>query len=120
MIVGQAQRDLETAYETIEKLLAENDLLTISKGITMGAMARKKQIDKGKTPNHDMELYHSNELKNAALFLLTGQSAYYPRTWNKAYQYEFGKKKGIEMLSDAIALLAAEIDRLYEIDNQPF
>jgi|GEM_PF-6285156 hypothetical protein len=120
MIVGQAQRDLESAYETIEKLLEENELLKISKGIQLGAIARKKQIDKGRTALHDMQLYHSGELVNAALFLLTGAASYYPRTWDKGYQYDFGKKKVVEMLSDAIALLAAEIDRLDEKDSQPF
>lgn len=120
MIAGQAEKDLNTAYKNIDSLLTQLDLYKISKGIQLGALARKKQIDKGRTAQHDMELYHSDELVNAALFLLTGMSSYYPRTWDKAYQYDFGKKKGIEMLSDAIALLAAEIDRLEEIDNQPF
>lgn len=120
MIIGQAEKDLDKAYEAIDKLLIEVEPFMISKGIQLGAIARKKQIDKGRNSKHDMELYHSGELVNATLFLLTGASGYYPRTWNKEYQYEFGKKKGIEMLSDAIALLAAEIDRLDEIDSQPF
>jgi len=120
MIKGQAEKDLNKAYETINQLLEEIDLLKISKGIQLGAVERKKQIDSGRTPEHDAKIYHSNELVNATLFLLTGASSYYPRTWNKSYQWEFGRKKGIEALTDAIALLAAEIDRLEFIAEQPF
>lgn len=89
-------------------------------GIEIVAHERAEQIEKGKTAQHDAELYHSGELVNAALFLLTGASAYYPRTWDKSYQWNFGRKQGVEKLKVAAALLIAEIDRLEFIDNQPF
>ena len=56
--------------------------------------------------------YQSNELVNAALFLLTNQTIYYPSTLSEEYQKEFGNKTAIEKLIVAGALIAAEIDRI--------
>lgn len=81
-------------------------------GIELIANERLEQLNKHNWSfEHDAK-HTSEELKYAAIYVLTKDVDYFPRNWLKKYQDKFNKKEGIESLKVAGALIAAEIDRL--------
>ncbi|MDD4000217.1 MAG: hypothetical protein PHX62_04915 [Bacilli bacterium] len=94
-------------------------------GIELVTQEREEQVHKhGFDKEHDSQ--HSvGELTNAALFLLTEDSSYYPKHWQFKYYEKFknkiDNKDKIEILKVAAAMLVAEIDLINQInDDKPF
>jgi hypothetical protein len=82
-------------------------------GIELIAIERQEQIEKhGFDKNHDEEM-SNGELKDAAIYLLTGELKYFPN-WDERFHLKFRSKfsNEIETLKIAGALIAAEIDRI--------
>lgn len=85
-------------------------------GIELIAKERQEQIGKhGWDADHDLEHY-DGALKNLAIYLLTKKRKYFPN-WDKKYFKKNKTKTGIEALKVAGALIAAEIDRLQNQNN---
>lgn len=83
-------------------------------GILMSVKERHEQINKhGYTLEQDRvnKYYKNGELKQAALFFLTGEHKYYPKSWDQKYKQKRDKKTEIQQMVIAAALLMAEIDR---------
>jgi hypothetical protein len=83
-------------------------------GIELIAIERQEQIEKhGFDELHDSE-NDSGQLKNAAIYLLTGEVSYFPEYWDDKYHKKFRSKfsNEVETLKVAGALIAAEIDRI--------
>lgn len=81
-------------------------------GIELIAIERKEQIEKhGFDAEHDRSNY-CGELQDAAIYLLTENTAVYPGTWRNNFRKKFMNKSNIERLTIAGALIAAEIDRI--------
>lgn len=119
-----------TNNERIIPWIEENVLLLPqppihSKGVALIAQERKEQIEKHGFDITEDDYYDNGELRNAALFSLTGNKKYYPERWQDWFSDNVKKKRKrmnplkfqIEMLKIAGALIAAEIDRLQ--NNQP-
>ncbi len=85
---------------------------SLSSGTGMIVEERIKQIKvKGFDGNHDDSEHHQHEeLKHAAMFLLTGDENYYPDNWIPEWKEKFSKKTKIQKLIVAGALIAAQID----------
>ena len=88
-------------------------------GLELIAEERQEQIEKhGFDVKHDKELYEADELVDAAVFAITGDYNFYPKTWGDWWANKMIAKTNatphskIERLRIAGALLAAEIDRL--------
>lgn len=125
-------RTVERANREIQKLmngspstffiLSENMMKGIveqKSGIELIAQERKEQIEK-----HGFDTEHDNknsnrELVKAAIYLLTKRANYFPETWDEKYLDAFKQKEGIEAMKVAGALIAAEIDRLQTIIDNP-
>ncbi|HLD89410.1 MAG TPA: hypothetical protein VI911_00060 [Patescibacteria group bacterium] len=83
-------------------------------GIELIAIERQEQIEKhGFDKDHDEEMING-ELIDAAVYLLTGEINYLPKSWDEKWHLKFRSKfsNEIESLKVAGALIAAEIDRI--------
>ena len=60
-------------------------------GIKIIAEEREEQIKKhGYDSKHDASIFHQHgELKDAAIYILTGIEPYYPPTWDIKYKTKF-------------------------------
>lgn len=82
-------------------------------GVELIAEERQEQIEKHGFDETNDKHYKSEELKRAAVFVLTGDDEWYPRTWSSWFGVKMDSKTDpIERLKIAGALIAAEIDRL--------
>lgn len=107
-----------SCYPDIE-LIVKEYIQQSGTGVEMIANERIEAItEHDRTVEKDAQFYHSNELVFAALFLLTGEAHYYPRTWDKTYEWHLGRKEGVEALKVAGQFIAAEIDRIKYLSNQ--
>jgi len=100
--------------QSIQQLynLAQKIEHSLSSGAGMIVEERIKQIKvNGFDGNHDDSEHHQHEeLKHAAMFLLTGDENYYPDNWIPEWKEKFSKKTKIQKLIVAGALIAAQID----------
>lgn len=96
-----------------------------SKGVTMIADERTEQIRKhGFDKKKDAKFYWADELRQAAMYCLTLDDKWYPKSWDNWFRLKIMAKRarmGIvefhtEMNKIAGALLAADIDRLNSDD----
>lgn len=100
-----------------------NGLNMMGSGLELIAIERSEQIEKhGFDALHDSE-NENGELKEAAMFLLTGEDKYFPSLWDEGWWIRFKNKiesnDKIEVLKVAGAFVAAEIDRIkLEMNNQ--
>lgn len=114
---------LVDVYEQhLQTLNSNMSLLFVSKGVELIAIERQEQMEKhGFDVKHDKEFYEADELVHAALFAITGDWNFYPKTWGEWWAGKMVAKTNstphskIERLKIAGALLAAEIDRLQSI-----
>lgn len=60
---------------------------------------------------HDSQ-HTKQELKKAAIYLLTKDRRQFPENWDKKFLLKLRRKQGIEALKTAGAFIAAEIDRV--------
>lgn len=74
---------------------------------------RVEQMVKHNKKNDSQENPYG-QLKDAAVYLLTGDPFFYPGNWSQEWKEKFDKKNEIQKLIVAGALIAAEIDRLSE------
>jgi len=82
-------------------------------GIELIAQERSEQINlHGITIQMDVENYTEDELRYAAVFCLTLDSNWWPKTWDYETMFCIEKKTMIERNAIAGALLAANIDRI--------
>lgn len=84
-------------------------------GILLSVKERHEQINKhGYTLERDRvnKYYKNGELLQAALFFLTGDEKYYPKSWDQKYKSKRKQKNEVQRIVVAIALLMAEVDRL--------
>lgn len=82
-------------------------------GIELIAQERKEQIEKhGYDEKHDETHNEFGELGDAAVYLITSNDNYWPKTWNTKTRDKFDKKGFIDRLVIAGALIAAEIDKI--------
>lgn len=95
-------------------------------GIELIAQERKEQIEKhGFNENIDQEYYTDNQLTKAAMYALTLDRQHYPENWEFWWHDKMMAKKErmseqefwIERLKIAGALIAAEIDRINNIEE---
>lgn len=88
-------------------------------GVQMIAKERKEQIEKhGWDISHD-EYYSDNELVKAALFCINSEVFEWPFQWDEKFRDKILKKPNrVERLRVAGALIAAEIDRLQNLEQQ--
>ncbi len=95
-------------------------------GIELVTQEREEQITKHKFDiTHDL-IYKNEELIKAALYLLTGEEEFYPKSWVYKYYEKFRRKlenmDKREVFKVAAALIIAEIDRINAQENidKPF
>ena len=67
--------------------------------------------------DYDMENNSAFQLRDGATYLLTGQEYDFPLTWGREWKEKFDRKVDKEKLAIAAALIAAEIDRLNQKDE---
>lgn len=80
-------------------------------GIELIAEERQEQIVKhGFNAEHDDQ--YNMELRDASVYLLTGNPSYFPSDWSVEWKLKFDSKGYKEQLIVAGALIASEIDRL--------
>lgn len=85
-------------------------------GIELIAIERQEQIEKhGYTTEND-RVYDNNQLSDFATAILQEDASWYP--WNKTLWVHIKRKPKIEQLAIAGALIAAEIDRLLELEKE--
>jgi len=85
-------------------------------GIELISEERKEQINKhGFNSLHDT-LNSCGELGQAAIYCLTGKEEDYPEGWSLEYQYKIDRANLKKRLTVAGALIAAEIDRINNIE----
>jgi hypothetical protein len=81
-------------------------------GIELISEERKEQLEKhGWTPEHDDEVNSGGQLTQAAMYALTLDEEWYPKTWGDWFKIKVTHKPRIERNIIAGALLAADIDR---------
>lgn len=86
-------------------------------GIELIAKERQEQIEKHKwTVDSDRKFNRNNQLVDASMSILCGCEAYRPKDWNSNLFDKIHNKPRIEKLAIAGALLAAEIDRINELE----
>lgn len=86
-------------------------------GIELISDERKQQIEKhGFTVEKDQK-YVNDELVTVATNLLTGNFFDYPATWSSTMCDKLRKKNQLESLIISGALIAAEIDRLQDLEK---
>lgn len=74
---------------------------------------RWEQLNKHKfNTQRDAELYKDDQLRRAALWILTDDEAYWPRDWSFEWKRKFMEKSEIEKRVIAAAFLAADVDRI--------
>lgn len=74
---------------------------------------RVEQIEvHGFTIDHDKKRNSKGQLAKAAAFVLTKDPYHFPSDWSEEWYNKLSKKKGVEALKVAGALIAAEIKRL--------
>ena len=95
-------------------------------GIELVTREREEQVLKHKFDvTHDL-IYQNEELVKAALYLLTGEEEFYPKSWAYKYYEKFRRKlqnmDKRETYTVAAALIIAEIDRInaQEDIDKPF
>lgn len=90
-------------------------------GIELIAEERREQIEvHGFDIVKDAEYYQQGELRDAALYAVTLDESYYPKSWDTWFENKMNDKEArmseeefwIERLKIAGALIAAEIDRI--------
>jgi len=87
-------------------------------GIELISEEREEQIKKhGFDSSHDKE-HMNGELLVVAQCLITNDYSEFPKNWGSFYMEKLMSKTGIEALKIAGALIAAEIDRLRNINYE--
>lgn len=90
-------------------------------GIELIAEERKEQIEQhGFTVSGDKSMNSENELRSAAMYVLTANEEYYPSNWDTWFKNKLEDKRArmspeefdIERLKIAGALIAADIDQI--------
>ena len=61
---------------------------------------------------YDLENNKNFQLRDAAMYMLTGNEYDFPLTWGKEWKVKFDRKSDREKLILAGAFIAAELDRL--------
>lgn len=87
-------------------------------GIALIAQERAEQITKhGYTRDND-KLHTNGQLAEAAIYAINGDYETYPKDWNPDFKDKIGGlgKTYIQRLAVAGALIAAEIDRMQNIN----
>lgn len=87
-------------------------------GIELIILEREEQITKhGYDSRHDKS-NSGSELLYAAIYCITGEEEDYPLGWNGCWKEKIDTKSEINKLAIAGALIAAEIDRLTELNKE--
>lgn len=82
-------------------------------GVDLIGEEREEQLNVHEfTIGRDKKVNGDGQLAEAAIYVISKDPYHFPKDWNTEWYTKLTKKKGIEALKVAGALIAAEIDRL--------
>ena len=86
-------------------------------GVEMIQERRKHQIEtKGFTVEHDVKENDNGQLLEAVIYIIAGTPNNWPSNWSESYREKLTNKPVVEILADAGAMIAAQIDVLKAIN----